>query len=371
MMIALPAKEKRAMNPIRKITIRGYKSIRALEKLRLDNLNVLVGANGAGKSNFISFFRLLARLMAGELNYYVAKSGGPDAFLYHGRKRTPRMEAEMYFGNNGYKLALEPTLGNGFIFAKEQFYWAYTDADFPLGSGHVETQSGNERHPRVASYVVASVKSWIVYHFHDTSDSAPMKQSGALNDNALLRPDGANLAAYLYRLQQQFPEHYTRIADTVRLVAPFFADFQLRPNPLDLTSIQMEWREKGSDFPFLGHQLSDGTLRFICLATVLLQPDELMPATILFDEPELGLHPYAIELLASLMRQAADKHQLIVSTQSVELLNQFDAEQVIVVDRVDEQSTFQRLEAGKLKDWLDEYSLGELWKRNVFGGRPR
>jgi len=342
-----------------------------LDNLMLTNLNVLVGANGAGKSNFISFFRLLARLMANELNYYVAKNGGPDAFLHYGRKRTPRLEAEMYFGNNGYELVLEPTQGNGFVFAKEQFYWDYNGYRFSLGTGHTETQSGNGRHPNVANYVVPSVKSWIVYHFHDTSETAPMKQACALNDNGWLRPDGSNLAAYLYRLQQQFPEHYGRIVDTVRLVAPFFAGFQLRPNPLDPNSIQLEWHEKGSDFPFLGHQMSDGSLRFICLATVLLQPDELMPATILFDEPELGLHPYAIELLASLMRQTAIRHQLIVSTQSVELLNQFDVHQVIVVDREDDQSTFKRLDAAALEAWLEDYSLGELWKRNVFGGRPR
>lgn len=358
------------MNSIRKISIRGYKSIRTLEGLELTKLNVLVGANGAGKSNFISFFRMLARLMASELNYYVAKSGGPDAILHYGRKRTPQLSAEMYFGNNGYELTLEPTQGNSFIFAKEQFYWDYNGFHFPLGSGHAETQSGNGRHPKVANYVVPSVKSWIVYHFHDTSDSAPMKQPCALNDNAWLRPDGANLAAYLYRLREQFPEYYLRIVDTVRLVAPFFADFQLRPNPLDQNSIQLEWHEKGGDFPFLGHHLSDGSLRFICLATVLLQPDELMPATILFDEPELGLHPYAIELLASLMQQAAIKHQLIVSTQSIELLNQFEARHVIVVDREDDQSTFKRLDEAQLSAWLDEYSLGELWKRNVFGGRP-
>ena len=359
------------MNSINKISIRGYKSIRLLENLALTDLNVLVGANGAGKSNFISFFRMLARLMASELNYYVAKTGGPDAFLHYGRKRTPRMSAEIYFGSNGYELVLEPTLGNTFIFAKEQFYWDYNGYHFSLGSGHAETQSGNGRHPKVANYVVPSVKSWIVYHFHDTSDTAPMKQPCSLNDNGWLRTDGANLAAYLYRLREQFSEHYRRIVDTIRLVAPFFADFQLRPNPLDPNSIQLEWNEKGSDFPFLGHHLSDGSLRFICLTTVLLQPDELMPATLLFDEPELGLHPYAIELLASLMQQASRKHQLIVSTQSVELLNQFDAQNVIVVDREDDQSTFIRLEESKLKEWLEEYSLGELWKRNVFGGRPR
>ena len=357
------------MNPIQKISIRGYKSIRELENFSLGNLNVLIGANGAGKSNFISFFRLLARLMASELNYYVAKTGGPDALLHYGRKRTPQMSAEMYFGNNGYKLALEPTLGNTLIFAQESFYWN-VGGGFSLGSGHPETASRSGRYKNIADYVVPSVRSWIVYHFHDTSDTAPMKQACALNDNGWLRSDGANLAAYLYRLREQFPEHYRRIVDTVQLVAPFFADFQLRPNPLDPNSIQLEWNEIGSDFPFLGHHLSDGSLRFICLATVLLQPDELMPATILFDEPELGLHPYAIELLASLMHQAAVKHQLIVSTQSVELLNQFAPEQVIVVDRENEQSTFKRLEPEKLSVWLDEYSLGDMWKQNMLGGRP-
>lgn len=358
------------MLPIEKLSIHGFKSIRELKNLSLNNLNVLIGANGAGKSNFISFFRLLARLMAGELNYYVAKSGGPDAFLHYGRKRTPQMAAEMYFGNNGYKLALEPTQSNSLIFAKEAFYWNVR-GDFPLGSGHAETKSGSGIQRGIANYVVPSVKSWIVYHFHDTSDSAPMKQPCALNDNGWLRPDGANLAAYLYRLQEQFPDHYRRIVDTVRLVAPFFSDFQLRPNPLDPNSIQLEWNEKGSDFPFLGYQLSDGSLRFICLATVLLQPDELMPSTILFDEPELGLHPYAIELLASVMQQTAMMHQVIVSTQSVELLNHFEPKDVIVVDRESDQSTFTRLDPDKLSVWLEEYSLGELWKRNVFGGRPR
>lgn len=357
------------MNPIRNLSIRGYKSIRELDSLDLGNLNVLIGANGAGKSNFISFFRLLARLMAGELNYYVAKTGGPDALLHFGRKHTPQMAAEMYFGNNGYKLTLEPTQANTMIFAREAFHWNM-GGDFSLGIGHAETQSGSGIQPTIARYVVPSVRSWIVYHFHDTSDTAPMKQPCALNDNGWLRPDGANLAAYLYRLHEQFPDHYRRIVDTVQLVAPFFSDFQLRPNPLDPNTIQLEWREIGSDFPFLGYHLSDGSLRFICLATVLMQPDELMPATLLFDEPELGLHPYAIELLASLLRQSAEQHQLIVSTQSVELLNHFAPTNVIVVDRDSGQSTFKRLESEKLAVWMEEYALGDMWKQNMFGGRP-
>ena len=359
------------MNPIKRISIYGYKSIRKLEDLKLDKLNVLVGANGAGKSNFISFFRMLSRLISGNLGLYVGKAGGPDVLLHYGRKRTPQLSARMLFGNNGYRLTLEPTQSNALMFAEEAFYWNLKDQYYPLGAGHLETKASSGLQQKMAKFVVPAIKSWIVYHFHDTSDSAPVKQTGALNDNERLSPDGANLAAYLYRLREQFPEHYRRIVDTIRLVAPFFADFQLRPNPLDPNSIQLEWKEKGSDFPFLGSHLSDGSIRFICLTTVLLQPDELMPTTILFDEPELGLHPYAIELLASLMQHASSKHQLIVSTQSVELLNQFDAHNVIVVDREDDQSTFKRLDELQLKDWLEEYSLGELWKRNVFGGRPR
>ena len=267
-------------------------------------------------------------------------------------------------------MALEATQANTMIFASEAFYWNM-GGDFTLGTGHTETKASSGIQSNIASFVVPAIKSWIVYHFHDTSDSAPMKQSCLLNDNGWLRPDGSNLAAYLYRLHEQFPEYYCQIVDTVRLVAPFFADFQLRPNPLDPNSIQLEWKEKGSDFPFLGHHLSDGTLRFICLTTVLLQPDELMPATLLFDEPELGLHPYAIELLGALMKKTSLHHQLIVSTQSTELLNQFEASNLIVVDRENGQSTFKRLNSDELEEWLKDYSLGDLWKRNVFGGRPR
>jgi predicted ATPase len=353
---------------IEKLTIKGYKSIRHLESFEFRNLNVLIGANGAGKSNFISFFRLLNRIMAKELNLYVARSGGADSFLYYGRKMTPNLQADILFGDYGYQFTLEPTLSNSVLFSHESF--CQKGQSYLIGSGHSETCSAGIVALVTDQYVFPAIKSWVVYHFHDTSDTSPMKRQCALNDNIRLSPDGANLAAYLYRLQQQYPQHFEIICDTVRLVAPFFAGFQLRPNPLDPNAIQLEWHEKGSDFPFLAHHLSDGSLRFICLATVLLQPDELMPSTILIDEPELGLHPYAIELLASLMKQASEKHQLIVSTQSVELLNQFEPEDVIVVDKKAGQSTFERLDSKKLSVWLEEYSLGDLWKRNQFGGRP-
>jgi predicted ATPase len=218
-------------------------------------------------------------------------------------------------------------------------------------------------------YVAAVIEGTRVYHFHDTGEKARVKQPHAINDTLRLKVDGANLAAYLSMLKTEHTDSYRQIVDTVRLVAPFFDDFVFRTDPV--SKIQLEWTERGDpDTPFTAHALSDGTLRFICLSTLLLQPWDLMPATILIDEPELGLHPYAVNLLADLLKRASEQKQLIVSTQSVELLNRMEPGDVIAVDRKDNASTFHRLDATQLQDWLDDYSLGDLWKQNVLGGRP-
>jgi predicted ATPase len=214
------------------------------------------------------------------------------------------------------------------------------------------------------------MRSWRVYHFHDTSGSALVKQIHNINDNEYLRDDARNLAAFLLRLKNHHKAHYERIVKAIRPVAPFFGDFHLRPTVDNPEKIQLEWTEQGRDEPFSASALSDGTLRFICLAVVLLQPENFMPAAILVDEPELGLHPFAIGVLAGLMKSAAQKHQLIISTQSVELVNEFDAKDLIVVDRRNDASVFRRPDAGALAEWLTEYSLGELWKKNLLGGRP-
>jgi predicted ATPase len=189
-----------------------------------------------------------------------------------------------------------------------------------------------------------------------------------INDNAYLRPDARNLASFLYLLRDSYPASYQRIVKTIRLVAPFFGDFYLRPSPKNKEVIELEWFERGQDIPFKAHLLSDGTLRFMCLATVFLQPEDLKPQTILVDEPELGLHPYAITVLASLIRTTSK--QVIVSTQSVELLNEFEASDVIVVDRDEGKSYLHRLNQQELEAWLLDYSLGELWRKNILGGRP-
>jgi predicted ATPase len=358
------------MAQLKRLTIRGYKSIRALVDFDLGSLNVLIGANGAGKSNFISLFQMLAALAEGQLQVFVQAHGGPDGLLHGTRKRTPEMEAEFYFARNGYRFTLRAT-GERMIFTREETWFDgdYGQSTHTLGSGHDEAHIRDAENDTFARYVRPALASWRVYHFHHTSDSAPVRNAQPVRDNLLLKPDAGNLAPFLRRLREQQPEYYERIVQTVRLAAPFFGDFVYRSEVSE--RIDLEWFEAGDpNTPYGPRHLSDGTLRFISLATLLLQPTQFQPDTILIDEPELGLHPYALNLLAGLFKQAAEARQLIVSTQAAELISALEPQHVIVVDRLGGESTFKRLLPEELADWLKDYALGELWKMNVFGGRP-
>jgi predicted ATPase len=344
-----------------RLILKGFKSIRDLD-LPLFPFNVLIGANGAGKSNLMAFFKMLQALRQNALQLHIAKYGGVDAFLHYGRKETGMLSSVLYFDSTHYEFDLAPTVDNKCFFLKESLQYQGNTA-IHFGSSHQES---------LLSFpddtLVSTLADCMVYHFHDTSDTAHVKRLQAINDNVKLRQDASNLAAVLYKLKKTTPKHYEILLKTIRQVAPFFGDFHLRPFPDNLHKIQLEWTEKGSDYPFIANDLSDGTLRFICLATLLLQPE--LPKVILIDEPELGLHPYAISVLAGLFRVASQRCQLIVSTQSLNLVDEFNIEEIIVVDRENGQSVFRRLEEEKLKKWLEEYSLSELWEKNVIGGRP-
>ncbi|GJH07548.1 AAA family ATPase [Caballeronia novacaledonica] len=359
------------MPAVQKLTITGYKSIRELRDFELRNLNVLIGANGAGKSNFIGVFRMLAELLGGRFQSFVQREGGPDALLHYSRQVTDRIVAEFYFGDvDMYCVNLAPTKDNRLVF-DEEFLGSQNHAT-PARLHYTRTSDESQAarlNGTLKSLVDAAFASTRVYHFHDTSATAKVKQLHSRDDTLRLKNDGSNLAAYLQMLRVGHPAQYETIVRTIRLAAPFFDDFVDRPHAS--TRIQLEWLEKGDpDTPFNAHALSDGTLRFICLCTLLLQPWNLMPETILIDEPELGLHPYAIALLADLIKRAAERKQLVVSTQSVELINLMAPEDIVVVDRRDNASTFQRLDSASLEHWLDDYSLGQLWNMNVLGGRP-
>jgi predicted ATPase len=222
----------------------------------------------------------------------------------------------------------------------------------------------------IADYVRQHLNKWRVYHFHDTSSSSPMKKNGELNDNRFLRPDGSNLASFLYYLKEKVPDSYHMIRRAVQRVAPFFEDFELSPLQLNEEYIRLQWRHKNSDAYFDANSFSDGTLRFIALATLFLQPKSRRPSVILVDEPELGLHPYAITMLATLIKQAALETQVILSTQSPLLLDHFAPEDVLVAERMEGGTVLNRLDPDQLSVWLEDYSLGQLWEKNEIGGRP-
>ncbi|MCC7005332.1 MAG: AAA family ATPase [Ottowia sp.] len=358
---------------VNSLSVSGFKSIRDLKDFKLCNLNVLIGANGAGKSNFISLFRLLNEMYEERLRLFVETQGGPDALLHFGRQQTERLQAEFYFANNGYKFDLVPTADNRLIFEREVSWFGgvhySTTPQAVLGTGHEESKLKSAT-DQYSPYVRESVSNWRVYHFHDTSERAKVKQVHGVDDTLRLKPDAANLAAYLRMLRIKHEAAYDRIVATISLVAPYFDDFVYREGA-DVKTVELEWKQRGnSDTPFKAHMLSDGTLRFMCLTTLLLQPIELLPATVLIDEPELGLHPYAISVLAEIFQQVAEERQLIISTQSVELVNALEPEDIVVVDQQEGASTFHRFERVELDGWLEQYALGELWKRNVLGGRP-
>ncbi len=360
-----------------KLTIKGFKSIRKLEDFELGALNVLIGANGAGKSNFVGFFRFLRDLVHQRLQTAIAVEGGADSFLFLGPKETPQLTAKLSFGQNGYEFSLVPTYDGRLVFAWEFIF--YRDRRTSLGSGHAEAKLKDKNDelrpvPRCSAICICRDIKLGRLPFPRYELQRRRRRPHAINDDIALGANAENLAPFLFRISQTSHQDYLRIRDVVRLAAPFFDDFLLRPIPGNEEMIQLEWRQRDSDYPFRANQLSDGTLRFICLATALLQPSP--PPTMLFDEPELGLHPYALALLGNLFRQAAGSsanfisRQIIVSTQSAPLLNEFTPEDIVIVDRVHGESTFRRLNSDNLSEWLQEYTLAELWQKNVLGGRP-
>lgn len=355
---------------LKKIEVKGFKSIKEMT-LELKPLNIMIGINGSGKSNFISLFKMINKMSENNLQSFIGKSGGVDFLLHFGQKTTKELFVKLDMENNSYQFSLMPTLNNTLIFSNEVCQFSGKKLrTLRLGGGHRETKLYEEtqKGKNMASYIFNAIKSWKVYHFEDTSETASVKQTHNIDDNRFLQPDASNLAPYLFLIREKYPQSYKNIVETIQMVAPFFSDFALRFNPINDKIMQLEWKEKGSGDYFNAHYFSDGTLRFICLATLLLQPE--LPSTILIDEPELGLHPFAINLLAGLIKSAASKTQVIIATQSVTLVNQFKPDDIIVVEKPDEQSVFKRLNKKDTENWLEEYGVGDLWEKNVIGGRP-
>lgn len=358
------------------ITIKGFRSLRLVDNLELGPINLLVGANGSGKSNFLEVFSLLQNIREGHLQLYVASKGGADKLLYFGSKETKQIELKLSFqeGISCYEITLQSTDDDNLIPSVELVgFWdrALDQQVTRERFDRIGREAGISREqPAIGDSVKRYLSQCYLYHFQDTSSTSSMKRTCSVNDNRILRTDGANLAAFLHFLKLRWPDSYELIRRTIQQVAPFFEDFILEPLALNPNNIRLEWKHVGSDAYFDATSLSEGTLRFMALATLFLQPDQCNPSLVLVDEPELGLHPYAIEVLASLIHQASRSRQVIVSTQSPLLLHHFEPNQIIVADRDQGSTNLRRLVNEKFEEWLQDYSLGQLWEKNHLGGRP-
>ena len=363
---------------LRRLRIQGFRSIKDQE-INLTALNVLIGTNGAGKSNLVSFFDMLSFLKTGALQEYVARNGSADSLLHFGSKATPILSFTIEFavanGINQYEARLAHAAGDTLIFVDEHVAYQRAGGPLrttPLGAGHSESklESARQHGDKTAANILWQLQRCNPYHFHDTSAQSRIRNKVYIEDNKYLRSDAGNLAAYLFRLARQVPDTYQRIVHTVRQIVPDFDDFELAPSVLDPQSVLLNWRQKSRDFLFGPHHFSDGTLRVIALTAALHQPSSQSPSLTVIDEPELGLHPYAIAVIAAIMRSAASTGQIVASTQSTTFLDQFEPSDVVVIDRNSGASEFKRPDPEALKDWLSEYSMSELWQKNVIGGRP-
>jgi predicted ATPase len=360
------------------IEIKGFKSIKHLD-LKMEPINILIGANGSGKSNFISIFTFLRNISEGKLQNYVEKNGFANAFFHFGSKKTSEINVSLDVGFNGYYVDFEHGADDDSLVFKDEYCTiksSHRNWSVKGKRGESGLLPGSEAaSANVRKYTRAYLEECRVYHFHDTSQSAGFKQAADVNASDYLYSDASNIAAFLYRLKNGRVDAYTRayeeIVAAIQTVSPYFHDFFLEPRGAEgEKKVLLKWVHKEHETPFSANQLSDGTARFICMATLFLQPISLRPKSIVLDEPELGLHPAALEVLAEIVKVTSKDNQVICSTQSVTFANQFDAKDFIVVDQNSGASTFKRVDEDALKDWLEEFSMGDIWTKNLIGGRP-
>ena len=365
------------------LRIKGFKSIGKEQKITFGDINVMIGANGVGKSNLVSFFQLLNYLTTDKLQFGIGKQGYADSLLYYGSQKTESFSATLKFEDNlwvdEYSFALTYAYRGQMMFAYETIYHKPKDKiamakeiKKDLGSGHKESLLQGKAQDVEVKIILTLLSKCRIYQFHNTSETAYIRQPCSINDNRYLKSDAGNLAAYLYEMKYREidRDYYQRIIDSIQNIMPQFQDFFLEPLKANFNLILLQWTAKNHDNIFGVHQISDGSLRFMALATLLLQPPWNLPNLIIIDEPELGLHPEALVDLAGMIKIAAQNCQIILSTQSAYLLNFFEVKDIIVVSSKNDTTVFEHLDEKKLAIWLNDYTMAEIWDKNLIGGRP-
>lgn len=373
---------RKSKHKLTKITIKGFKSVSFDHPIELEigDVNILLGANGAGKSNIISFFKMIGYMMNGSLQQFIAQYGTNQKFLYYGSKKTPTLNAEMRFDGQQnsydiYRFSLTNAVLDRLIISSEEIEWknskSSTSIKKQLVSNFNESALIHMKTQDTACKLVWGILSGCkVYQFNDSSALSPIRQASTVESAHYLQSEANNLASFLFFLKNNYKESYERIVNYTKEVVPQFKDFYLEP---ERGYVSLKWIDtSANDYVLSSDQFSDGSIRFIALATLLLQPEDTMPRVIIIDEPELGLHPYAIDQLTEMIKDASLHAQVMVATQSPALIDGFSANDVTIVERDEDAqcTTVRKLNEEDYTEWLKEYSLSELWNKNVIGGRP-
>jgi predicted ATPase len=370
------------MHQLEKFSLEGFRSIKRLDGFSLGPITVLIGANGSGKSNLIGFFRMMNHMMLGGLQPFLQSGGGASNLLHFGPKRTRFLNANLIFrsdrGLNTYHCELTFAAVDRLMFVIEELKFQENGSNYPRNipienNEPVESQLSRYLDPnrRTERFIKGFLDKTRVFHFHDTSMTSQMRNYCDPRDARYLLAEGGNLAAVLLRLRNEFPANYHRVVAGVNTVFPELKDFDFEPDGMNGKGLLLRWRPTSNPAEVFGPaHLSDGTLRMIALVTLFNLPEPMSSWMIILDEPELGLHPAAEAYLASLVRSTSQNTQILLSTQSATLVDHFRPSEVVVAEILQGESTFTRLDEERLGHWLNRYTLGEAWRKNVFGGRP-
>ena len=378
--------EKISHPHIERLHIRGFRSLANVELRPVAGANVLIGANGSGKSNLVHFFNMLSWMLKSRRPAeFISREGGADDQLYGGSDTTPRLDAEIAIrtdtGRNDYRFSLMYAHPDQLLFSEEALRSRRDDSDAEaewnhLGAGHREAlivtagqgnRASSAATQRTGGTVTHLLRNCAAYQFHNTGASSNLKKTGDATDAAYMRADGGNLAAILYRLEREDLGRYELICRHIRRVLPGFDCFQIEEQ---YGKLALRWRSRLFNKTYGAHVTSDGSLRFFALATLLNLPGEMLPGVLVLDEPELGLHPAAITLVGEMIRATAGSRQIVLATQSPLLVDAFKLDEVFVFEMRDRRTELARPDPAQLQPWLDEFSVGEMWQKNLLGGRP-